>query len=275
MKPFTYSIFNRSIWKSSPTRQPEKTKMEMTLYLALIIISVVPYAISQSLGGVAGATEHHVKGTFKCTRTSQGTSSTTSSSEAAADADVTQITTLAQHDTTKSTERHDSTTKQSVKTAADADMTHITTLAQHDTTKSTERLDSTTEEGVKNQSMYWISNYTSTWSDAVDRCRQLFNNGHLVHIDNEEEYNEVKAIRDQANIGDAFVWIGIHDSEQEGEWKYEDGSPLTYDNWRDGEPNNYNNEEDCVEMGYGLYNDRDCMAILYFCCEYYLEDIIN
>ncbi|XP_071820943.1 C-type lectin 1-like isoform X2 [Apostichopus japonicus] len=209
--------------------------MKRTCYLPLIAMLVIPAAFSQSLGGVAGSTEQHVKGTFKCTRTSQGGSSTTSSSD-----------------------------------AADEDTTHVTTLAQHDTTKSTERPDYTTKERVKNQSMYWISNYTTTWSAAVDRCHQLYDNGHLVHIDNEEENNEVKAIRLQANIGHEYIWIGIHDSENEGEWKYEDGNPLTYKNWNKGEPDGYNDQYCGVMNKNGLYHDRKCTTRYYFCCEYYL-----
>ncbi|XP_071842300.1 C-type lectin 1-like [Apostichopus japonicus] len=212
--------------------------MKRTCYLPLIVILVIPEAFSQSLGGVTGSTEHHVKGTFKCTRTSQGTSSTTSSSE-----------------------------------AADADMTHITTLAQHDTTKSTER-PVTTKEGVKNQSMYWISDDKVTWTEAVDRCRNLSNNGHLVHIDNEEENDEVKAFREQTLGGFNWIWIGIHDSEKEGVWTYEDGSNLTYVNWGYGEPNSGNGyvDEDCAVMSKGGdYIDANCeIWKLHFCCEYYV-----
>ncbi|XP_071842306.1 uncharacterized protein [Apostichopus japonicus] len=198
--------------------------------------------------------------------------STTKEKVNTADADVTHITTLAQHDTTKSTERPDSTTKQSVKTA-DADMARITTLAQHDTTKSTER-PVTTKEGVKNQSMYWISDDEVTWSKAVDRCRNLYNNGHLVHIDNEEENKEVAAFREQTLGGDTWIWIGIHDSEKEGVWTYEDGSSLTYVNWGNGEPNGglRHGDEDCVLMRKGGdYNDVKCEVWkLHFCCEYYV-----
>ncbi|XP_071842965.1 perlucin-like isoform X2 [Apostichopus japonicus] len=122
----------------------------------------------------------------------------------------------------------------------------------------------------QDQSMYWISNYTSTWSDAVDRCRQLFNNGHLVHIDNEEENNEVNAIRYQANISNANIWIGIHDSEKEGEWIYEDGSPLTYHNWEEGQPNDLRGQDCAVTKNNGLYSDIKCTKSHYFCCEYYL-----
>ncbi|XP_071843542.1 uncharacterized protein [Apostichopus japonicus] len=274
--------------------------MEMTLYLPLIIISVVPYGFISTEGAPTPQTVENKDASicYSHHRTSDRSSIFRQTSchgdhdlEVPTDSSI--VTSLlnftpdrhnqdvnertvgtpcdgaTEHRWLNMTQEN-STTKERVNTA-DADVTHITTLAQHDTTKSTERPD-TTKEGVKNQSMYWISNYTLTWFDAVDRCRQLFNNGHLVRIDNEEEKNEVKAIRYQANIGD--VWIGIHDSEKEGEWKYEDGSPLTYVNWRNGEPSNSNNE-DCAVMKYDLYNDQDCMEKLYFCCEYYLEDIIN
>lgn len=60
-------------------------------------------------------------------------------------------------------------------------------------------------------------------------------------------------------------------SSFQGEWKYEDGSPLTYVNWRNGEPNNVN-DEDCAVMGYnGLYHDVRCSKTFIFVCEYYVD----
>ncbi|XP_071842303.1 uncharacterized protein [Apostichopus japonicus] len=167
--------------------------------------------------------------------------------------------------------QENSTTKEGVNTA-DADMTHMTSLAQHDTTKSTER-PVTTKEGVKNQSMYWISDDEVTWSLAVEACRNLYNNGHLVHIDNEEENNEVAAFREQILGGNKWIWIGIHDSVKEGVWTYEDGSRLAYVNWGYGEPDSANGreDEDCVAMRKGGdYIDANCEWKLHFCCEYYV-----
>lgn len=37
----------------------------------------------------------------------------------------------------------------------------------------------------------------------------------------------------------------------QGEFKWIDGSPLVYNLWDFGEPDNINGEEDCVEFNYG------------------------
>ncbi|PIK48587.1 putative alpha-N-acetylgalactosamine-specific lectin-like [Apostichopus japonicus] len=119
--------------------------------------------------------------------------------------------------------------------------------------------------------MYWISDYMLTWSEAVDRCHNSSNNGHLVHIDNEEENTEVYAILYEANRGYEYIWIGIHDSEKEGVWTYEDGSNLTYVNWGNGEPTGgWGYEEDCGVIRFGDYNDITCEEKYRFCCEYYV-----
>ncbi|PIK60314.1 lectin [Apostichopus japonicus] len=122
--------------------------------------------------------------------------------------------------------------------------------------------------------MYWISDDNVTWSKAVEACRNLYNNGHLVHIDNEEENDEVKAILVQANIRYGLIWIGIHDSVKEGVWTYEDGSRLTYVNWRNGEPNGgiVHGDEDCAVITKGGdYIDVNCEKWkFHFCCEYYV-----
>ena len=45
-------------------------------------------------------------------------------------------------------------------------------------------------------------------------------------------------------------WIGLNDIAQEGEWRWDNGEPLTYTNWEFQEPHDTNNEdEDWVIMG--------------------------
>ena len=43
-------------------------------------------------------------------------------------------------------------------------------------------------------------------------------------------------------------WIGLHDQDVEGQWKWSDNSPVVAYNWDVGEPNDYNNYEDCVQV---------------------------
>ena len=55
-------------------------------------------------------------------------------------------------------------------------------------------------------------------------------------------------------------WIGGSDRIQENIFLFEDGSPLTYFNWAQGEPNDSWASEDCIQMWDppGTWNDRNC-----------------
>jgi hypothetical protein len=79
------------------------------------------------------------------------------------------------------------------------------------------------------------------------------------------------------------VWMGGTDASVEGEWRWPDGTlfwtgadngsaPVgTYVNWRNVEPNDLNNGEDCLTMmtSSGRWNDADCEGGLAhaFVCE--------
>lgn len=62
------------------------------------------------------------------------------------------------------------------------------------------------------------------------------------------------------NLGNEpyFFWMG-HDE------------PISFNDWANGEPNNYNLNEDCIELkfvgGTWKWNDTACDSKLYFVCE--------
>ncbi|XP_071511250.1 macrophage mannose receptor 1-like [Diadema antillarum] len=60
--------------------------------------------------------------------------------------------------------------------------------------------------------------------------------------------------------GITHFWIGLHDSTQEQGFLWTDGSPVSFLNWADGEPNDYGQGEDCVELmtSNGQWNDVKC-----------------
>uniref|UniRef100_A0A673HIM7 CD209 antigen-like protein 2 n=1 Tax=Sinocyclocheilus rhinocerous TaxID=307959 RepID=A0A673HIM7_9TELE len=79
------------------------------------------------------------------------------------------------------------------------------------------------------------------WSDSRQYCRDR--GADLVIINTEEK---------QVSLCECLerVWIGLSDTENEGIMKWVDNSPLKQGFWLKGEPNNYYENEDCIELNY-------------------------
>ena len=131
----------------------------------------------------------------------------------------------------------------------------------------------------------WIGNGTScyklvkpsnTWENATKECKKL--NARLVKVDSREENDFIKTELLPTHI-DGGYWIGLSDSDNEGDWMWTDGTQLDsdgYKNWGDGQPkNNNDNDEDCVLIRiresdpdhYGKWHDRPCRLDKKYICE--------
>ncbi|XP_076977610.1 low affinity immunoglobulin epsilon Fc receptor isoform X2 [Tamandua tetradactyla] len=103
---------------------------------------------------------------------------------------------------------------------------------------------------------YYFGEGAKSWIQARYACSDL--QGRLVSIHSAEEQ---AFLTKSANKKGS--WIGLQDLHVEGEFTWMDGSPLDYSNWRPGEPNGHDQDEDCVMMqGSGQWNDAFCRSLL-------------
>nr|XP_035140870.2 C-type lectin domain family 17, member A isoform X4 [Callithrix jacchus] len=108
---------------------------------------------------------------------------------------------------------------------------------------------------------YYFSPSTKSWDGARMFCQE--NYSHLVIINSFAEHNFVA----KAHGSPRVYWLGLNDREQEGDWRWLDGSPVTLSFWEPEEPNNIQ-EEDCASMNKGgTWNDLSCHKSTYWICE--------
>ncbi|XP_067260909.1 CD209 antigen-like protein 2 [Chanodichthys erythropterus] len=111
----------------------------------------------------------------------------------------------------------------------------------------------------------FISNKEMSWSDSRKYCRDR--GADLVIINSEEKQRHITSFLKES------VWIGLSDTENEGNMKWVDNSPLKYGFWIEGEPNNYRGgDEDCIELNptkhtLNNWNDVRCSQMRKGICE--------
>ncbi|MGH0153776.1 UNVERIFIED_CONTAM: hypothetical protein FKN15_025266 [Acipenser sinensis] len=111
-----------------------------------------------------------------------------------------------------------------------------------------------------NGAFYYFSKENKVWKEARTFCQSQ--NSDLAVINSEEE---LKYLQDKGPANE--LWLGLSDSDEEGTWKWLDGRVVEKRLWHKGEPNNYQNNEDCGLLTNGLLNDLTCQAKLHWICE--------
>ena len=115
----------------------------------------------------------------------------------------------------------------------------------------------------------WSSTWLS-WADAEQFCKEV--DGHLASVTNEKIHNYIQAKVVWQN-DKTFFWVGGTDQEQEGKWKWTDGSDWDFTQWATfpaKQPNNQLNQ-DCLQI-YNFkgardgWNDEDCRKKRSFVC---------
>lgn len=98
-----------------------------------------------------------------------------------------------------------------------------------------------------------------SWEDSQESCEEL--GGTIAIIDTGERQSFATPFAVE------FLWIGLAYTEEEGTFKWVDGSSLGYDNWYSGQPNG-DTEENCALMEDStLWHDYPCTATYAYLCQ--------
>ena len=66
------------------------------------------------------------------------------------------------------------------------------------------------------------------------------------------------------DVGCGAVWLGVSDIVKEKDWVWESGSPVSWSNWAQGQPNG-GRDQNCVYMdSRGDWFDTDCSVEWYY-----------
>ncbi|XP_036438788.1 CD209 antigen-like protein E [Colossoma macropomum] len=123
-------------------------------------------------------------------------------------------------------------------------------------------------QGCFRGSVYYISTEKKSWNESRKDCNSK--GADLVIINSREEQEFISSV-----LGNTEAWIGLTDIDTEGVWKWVDSSLLTTKFWFEGEPNDFNKNEDCAVTGYrdagservSTWADFPCSHIIVGLCE--------
>ncbi|KAL0967020.1 hypothetical protein UPYG_G00303530 [Umbra pygmaea] len=104
-----------------------------------------------------------------------------------------------------------------------------------------------------------------TWFEAREYCKAI--GGDLLSFHSAAELHSMSRVR----FGTS--WIGLSAQDPNVGFVWTDGSPMSFQHWKDGEPNNKNGAESCAEMSNrdwdeeGSWNDVNCEDYNDWLCE--------
>ncbi len=110
---------------------------------------------------------------------------------------------------------------------------------------------------------YLIVEEKCTWTEAKEKCEAM--GGHLATITSAAEQQFIE----QLLPGRVELWIGMHRDNNDA-FYWVTGEEIDYNNWRQGEPNNYGAGENSVAMcpEWNDYDENNTGNISGFVCEW-------
>jgi len=116
------------------------------------------------------------------------------------------------------------------------------------------------------KSCYQYNSSPHSWLSAQEYCQTLHPQANLAASNSMAE-NELL----QKMSGWIAIWLGGRDIQEEGHWKWTDGSSFNYTNWRNGQPDG-GYTQNCLYMDvYGRWADDQCSYLYRSFCELNLE----
>ncbi|XP_077953084.1 ladderlectin-like [Gasterosteus aculeatus] len=93
--------------------------------------------------------------------------------------------------------------------------------------------------------------------------------GHLASVHSVLEYHEIQKAIMSSSFHHPSTWIGGSDAQEEKQWFWSDGTRFDYTIWANGEPNNGEGQQHCIQMNFGdakAWDDVQCWTKLPSIC---------
>ncbi len=109
-------------------------------------------------------------------------------------------------------------------------------------------------DGGNGHSYEVILDNQASWDEA--KAAADLTGGHLVSIASDAENQFIASLLQEGGFSSGAYWIGLRETETEGDWVWDSGEPLDFTNWGPGEPNNSSGVENRGHLGWTSDDDK-------------------
>ncbi|XP_059811722.1 C-type mannose receptor 2 isoform X1 [Hypanus sabinus] len=115
---------------------------------------------------------------------------------------------------------------------------------------------------------YKFFEHRSTWPQARRICTWFRAELASIHSQQELTFLE-QSLQELSRVQDQLWWIGLHTYENDGRFRWSDGSLLNFVSWASGRPRPISRDRKCVYMSpvKGVWGDQRCLNDLQYICK--------